>query len=324
MAFCTSPSHGDETMSTFRACLAISVALLAAGTLAAQPRSSKARVDRLGDPLPAGALYRIGTTRLQFRRDIEAIAVSPDGKRVAAVSYDTLAVWEVPGGRETLRVPLSASGNLVLAFTGDGKSLLCRWENELCLLDADTGKLRHKLCDASGLHSSAVNGSIATVVLQVSSAILVQQWDVNTAKRVAQWQLKPATASASVIGEPRLSPDGKLLATLQQEAVPAPIVCVYDTATGAKLRSWPAEPKSIGDFAFSKDGKLLAGATERTTLCVWDVASGNELSRQWLQSALLLGRRPSLVFADDGASVLGRDAKSLMRWDWRTGKQLRD
>src|SRR5262245_8987086 len=51
------------------------------------------RTDRYGDPLPAGAIARMGTTRLR------SLAMSPDGKTVAAADEATICLWEARTGR---------------------------------------------------------------------------------------------------------------------------------------------------------------------------------------------------------------------------------
>ncbi len=145
--------------------LALLLAILAAEHAAAQRRT-----DRFGDPLPAGRCYRIGTARLQLcAGGIQAIAVAPDGKRVAAVGHEVLAVWEVPGGREVCRL-LGDQWHVSLAFTADGKSLLCGSEQGLCLRDANTGAIRHRLDAAPNLLTGAIDGATATAVLAPSTA----------------------------------------------------------------------------------------------------------------------------------------------------------
>ena len=56
-------------------------------------------VDRLGDPLPAGAVARLGTRRLLGPFDPRWVAYSPDGTKIAAQSYNGATVCDAATGR---------------------------------------------------------------------------------------------------------------------------------------------------------------------------------------------------------------------------------
>src|SRR5436190_1292179 len=64
--------------------LASILATLATSSVCAQERA--ARVDRHGEPLPPGALARLGTLKWQQKTGVTAVAFSPDGKTLAAGS----------------------------------------------------------------------------------------------------------------------------------------------------------------------------------------------------------------------------------------------
>ena len=140
-----------------RCCTALAAVLLSAGAVGAQPgpQSGKPRVDGLGDPLPLGALFRIGTTRLQLRSEAYAIAASADGKRIAAVSGDTLGVWELPGGRELFRVPVESNMPWVLAFAPDRKTLAVNRNGNVAVVDAAGGEI------VGELHTSVMPSAFA-------------------------------------------------------------------------------------------------------------------------------------------------------------------
>ena len=71
----------------------------------AKRRSSK--TDQLGDPLPEGAIARIGTLRWRTEGDVRNLAFTPDGKMIAATNGGMLTTTQ----DETIRLFETASGN---------------------------------------------------------------------------------------------------------------------------------------------------------------------------------------------------------------------
>src|SRR5881392_2533998 len=63
------------------------------------------RVDRHGDPLPQGALLRLGTVRFRHPDSTSALALSPDGRTVATLGSGTLRVWDAATGKQLHRFP---------------------------------------------------------------------------------------------------------------------------------------------------------------------------------------------------------------------------
>src|SRR5262249_57664947 len=68
------------------------------------PRAEEAkpgRTDLYGDPLPPGAVARVGSLRLWLGGQFNALAYSPDGKAVAACGYDSIIpLWDPSTGRQ--------------------------------------------------------------------------------------------------------------------------------------------------------------------------------------------------------------------------------
>ncbi len=79
------------------------------------------RLDRFGDPLPAGVLARLGTVR--FHR-CSCAAYSPDGKIIATADSDEVNLWDVATSKKIRRLPLEDRRSAVgLIFSHDGKKL---------------------------------------------------------------------------------------------------------------------------------------------------------------------------------------------------------
>src|SRR5262245_40089295 len=92
--------------------------------------TAEPKADRYGDPLPAGAVGRLGTNRLQHVTDrgnegVAAVAFSPDGQALAAAGREDgrISIFEAATGR-LQRVLGRQPGEIVsLAFAPDGRLL---------------------------------------------------------------------------------------------------------------------------------------------------------------------------------------------------------
>jgi len=66
-----------------------------------------AQADLRGDPLPEGAVARLGTLRFRAPHCIEALAVTPDGAVAAAFESGDVRAWDVASGRTLRRLKVS-------------------------------------------------------------------------------------------------------------------------------------------------------------------------------------------------------------------------
>ena len=97
-------------------------------------------------------------------------------------------------------------------------------------------------------------------------------WDVPTGKHHSL----PVVTSAS--GMSVLSSDGRLLAVADIDST----LTLYDAASGERRAQWPPDQSeqvaNVNSVAFSADGRLVARASQRGGVSVWDIESGRQLS----------------------------------------------
>jgi WD40 repeat protein len=244
----------------------------------------RARADSSGDPLPDGALARLGTLRWRHSQPVNFVAFLPDGKAVLTGDDDrTLRLWDRATGKEIRRFVLpperpQGKDRVVRAFRMSSQGMVAALSD-----------------DAKTLAAVSYN----PIVL----------WHVPTGEKIREIEA-PTTNPIAVA----ISPDGKVLALRGAEQS----LFVLATDTGKPIGPVPEEkrlrggPFFNGDFntvAFSPDGKLLAykdtdvkpPATPfpKTFIVVHEVATGKEL---WRQDATGMGT-PMLTFAPDGKFV---------------------
>ena len=68
------------------------------------------RLDRHGDPLPAGAVARFGTNRLRHGADVQGMVFTQDAKLLCTVSGtdDSVRMWDTATGKEVARLNSAA------------------------------------------------------------------------------------------------------------------------------------------------------------------------------------------------------------------------
>src|SRR5262249_40859229 len=84
-------------------------------------------VDAFGDPLPPGAIARMGTTRFRHAEGVTCAVFAPDGKTVITASLDsTLRAWDTATGKELRRFVGHRGPVRQIALSPNG-ALLASW-----------------------------------------------------------------------------------------------------------------------------------------------------------------------------------------------------
>jgi RNA polymerase sigma factor (sigma-70 family) len=280
------------------------------------PPQAHVRRDLQGDPLPEGAVARLGTVRWRHSYTAGAVVFSPDGKQLATLGgFSTarpLVVWDAQTGRQ--RFDLPAPGSVIAAaFTPDSRALVAVTESHgVYRWDAVTGKQNSHLIDTGRCRFAALTPDARMLVTSDREKAL-RLFDLAAGKAVRDMALTEEGAEIWVVA---VAADGKRIATAEKNGT----VRLWDPRTGGTVKEWTIPHGAIQALAFSPDGASLATGAEDGTLQLWDAHSAKE---RWLAGFGKEGRVNAIAFAADGKALGVAAGRSVRLLDAASGKERR-
>ncbi|MCI0464303.1 MAG: PQQ-binding-like beta-propeller repeat protein [Gemmataceae bacterium] len=313
------------------------------------PVKQAPRVDRLGDPLPEGALARLGTRRLRHVGFPWALAFSPNGKVLASGGEDqTLCLWDAATGKELHRLTGHGYAVCDVAFSADGKRVASSSgiQRTIRVWDTATGKELHRWRTELDVYLLAFAPGGRLVSSEADGAI--RFWDPATGKQVGflRGHREGVSSIAFVRGDKTVvtsgrhdraivhrelatgrelgrfegnggpaavSPNGKLVAAQRGP------VRVWELATGKQIQTIPAGDRVATFLAFLPDNRTLVVATENWILHVLDVATGKSLRTI---TAPTIGVHDSALSPDGRVVAAVTHSGTVQMWEVATGKEL--
>ena len=301
------------------------------GERAAKPPD---RRDQDGEPLPAEAVARLGTTRLRHGGMINRLQFTPDGKTLVSCGvWDGLRLWEASTGKVSRRFPEQASAHSV-ALSPDGKltaALIRQGEPIVELREFGTGRLLRRFGEQSDF-SSLLFSPDGTVLAGFRWARTIQLWDPAAGRL-----LHTLAGHQDIVWDIAFAADGRTLASCGDDKT----IRFWDVATGAQLRQI-THTERVGHIAWSPDGKLVAsvdvtkqefgaGASWHSDhrVRLWSVDTSKELRQLAIPAEEVSpGCRAgflSVGFSPDGKTLVTGEivTGNLRIWDPTTGRELR-
>jgi WD40 repeat protein len=301
-----------------------------------QEKEKQARTDLHGDPLPPGALARLGTVRFRcYDSFAKSLVFTPDGKGLITAGGRNLPrLWDMATGKlirefSNIPKPQKINGGIYVEISGatlspNGRILAVRSGQlgSLYLLETATGKRLHEFkCEKGHL----ANGPYLNFAFSPDGKAIAAQLDGRLELRdVATgrplWQKNEEEYISGLV----FSPDGKTLASIGGDNRDG--ARLWDARTGELLRAVGSKKEMVisGNIAFSPDSRTLAMAYMPTkdsryhSVYLWDVATGKEV-RQLGEPGKSIAYP---VFSPDGKVVAGMGDGAIRLWDTATGKEL--
>jgi WD40 repeat protein len=274
------------------------------------PKADKSiRTDLYGDPLPPGALARLGTVRLRHPSRLDCIAFSPKEKVIASGGpAPTVCFWDLNTGREVRRFAGPGEINTVV-FSPDGSLIAGAGHQQIIVWNSDTRKELVRLKSDSVERKCLAFSRDGKVLISAAEGGLACLWEIPTGKKLREVKFQPADRGCFALAR-----DGSRLAVVGKEYV----IHLWDVATG-KERYQVETKDPHGVPVFSPDGKMLAFGDE-DAIVLWDLIteqarlklSGCRQARAW-------------TFSPDGASLAvgvgWGSPQPISLWDTTSGKR---
>jgi eukaryotic-like serine/threonine-protein kinase len=200
--------------------------------------------------------------------NVNSVAFSPDGKRIASGSSDnSVKVWETATGKEILTFKGHADRVWSVAFSPDGGRIASgSADHTVRVWNAATARVLLTFShQGAGFDSVGFSPDGKWIASSTGDETIL--WDASTGKA------SPTPLAGS---HPAFSPDGKRLATADSEGG---TVRLWDVSGGREVLTLLSHLKFTTSMAFSPDGKSIVGAGydgSTRLIKLWNAASGKE------------------------------------------------
>ncbi|UCF81843.1 MAG: WD40 repeat domain-containing protein [Acidobacteriota bacterium] len=257
---------------------------------------------------------------LEHESNVFGISFSPDGRYIAsATGDDKISIWDWKNGRLVQQMDDPEYGSTYVYFSPDGKMLASRGNYRYVRFwDVESGDLIRTLepymagdtnvkeCDCPA--ADIAFSSDWTQMAYATGNNPISLWDLATDEVIKTFPTHPKGSNSIA-----LSPDGKLLATVEWRSI-----SIWDIETEEIVDTVRVSPtQSAFLVRFSPDGNTII-TEHQGEYQLWDVKGLKRLMRtndNWCS-----GSNQSLSMSGEMLAVT--DLRDIHFWDTRSGELL--
>jgi RNA polymerase sigma factor (sigma-70 family) len=287
-------------------------------------QSTETAMDHNGDPLPAGAVVRLGTDRLRHGSSRGLLEYSRDGKTLISAALDGVVhVCDVKTGRELRHfstLPLQDG-----ALSPDHKLVaVADLGNEVGIWDFTSGKRRTRIKQPHAGRQPSVAFSADGKILALAD---LQRSEVVIFDTSSGQPIRTVKPEANVQGLARVAfaPDDSVLLVKSRDGT----THFCDPTSGKEIRSFAKTSVVFSPaYGFSPDAKTFARG-EGAVVVLHDVADGKEIARLTGRDVRLAGQGldpavEAVVFSPDGKTLAAGGNGLVQLWDLAGRKVVRE
>ena len=268
-------------------------------------------------PRTTSLLYQTQVTEETFAPEghsgsIEAVAVTPDGRRCVSISSDrTLRIWDMQSGACLYTLKGHSRWVNAVSITPDGRRCVsASGDYTLRVWDLDTGSCLHTLEEHSGEVYAVSITPDGQHCISASSDCTLRIWDLASGSR-----LKILKGHSGGVHAVSITPDGQRCVSASSDCT----LRIWNLTPGSCLKILEGHSDEINSISIAPDGLRCISASDDCMLRIWNLDNYSCLHTlkghsDWVNAVS--------VTPDGQRCVSASDDGTLRIWDIESGECL--